>query len=91
MRGCQITHHFPCAIQHNAEVTLLEDKRIFCSRHVKDLAAAGDLKVHQPSFEVARCVYVDLGIDIPQRFRKSYAAHEVLIAIHPFQSIDKSF
>ena len=40
--------------------------------------------VHQPSFEVARCVYVDLGTDIPQRFRKNYAAHEVLIAIDPF-------
>jgi histone-lysine N-methyltransferase MLL1 len=43
-------------------VTLLEGKRLICRHHANEQANK-NLVPHPPSFEVARCVYVDLGAE----------------------------
>ena len=60
IRGCPVSLHFPCALQPEPEVTLLEGKRLICRHHSKEQSNR-NLVVHPPNFEVARCVYVDLG------------------------------
>ena len=60
IRGGPVSLHFPCALQPEPEVTLLEGKRLICRHHSKEQSNR-NLVVHPPNFEVARCVYVDLG------------------------------
>jgi histone-lysine N-methyltransferase MLL1 len=62
VRGCQVSLHFPCSLQPETEVTLLEGKRLICRHHANEQANK-NLVPHPPSFEVARCVYVDLGAE----------------------------
>lgn len=62
VRGCQVSLHFPCCLQPETEVTLLEGKRLICSHHAKEQSSK-NLVAHPPNFEVARCVYVDLGAE----------------------------
>ena len=61
-RGCSLSFHFPCAIQDQPEVKLLEGKRLVCRQHQKD-PSNKNLAVHSTNFEVSRCVYVDLGTE----------------------------
>lgn len=63
VRGCLVSLHFPCALQPEPEVTLLEGKRLICRHHANEQQPSSDLVIHPPNFEVARCVYVDLGAE----------------------------
>ncbi len=78
IRGCPVSLHFPCTLQPEPEVTLLEGKRLICRYHAKDQSNKS-LVVHPPSFEVARCVYVDLGSE--SKRIKPYTPRDIRIVI----------
>lgn len=78
VRGCLVSLHFPCALQAELEVTLLEGKRLICRHHAKEQSSK-NLVVHPPNFEVARCVYVDLGSE--SKRIKPYAPRDIRVVI----------
>lgn len=76
-RGCPLVYHFPCALQESG-VILLEGKRLVCRQHLKD-PPNKSLAVHSSNFEVARCVYVDLGAE--SKRIKSLTPNDLRVAI----------
>ncbi|KAF2357703.1 FY-rich N-terminal [Trinorchestia longiramus] len=53
-RNCSATFHFKCAMQVGSQ--FLEDKRMFCPAH----RSRDDMVDEMVSFDVNRCVYVDM-------------------------------
>ena len=59
-RGCSASFHFPCAV-NQPRMILLQDKRILCVEHAMQVERT--IETVETNFEVARCVYVDLGTE----------------------------
>ena len=77
-RGCTIAFHFPCALQQEAKASLLDSKRLICHQHAKS-ETGKCLTLHSSNFEVARCVYVDLGAERKRIKAQAYRDLRVVI------------